>query len=183
MINFILFLIIIALTAASIFSVFFALRLFQTGVPFIPTPDPIVEKMIELAELTSEKKFVDLGCGEGKIVRAAGKLGARGSGYELIKPLVWYSTLRNKLENLPIEFRSDDFFTANLENIDVIFCYLWPSAMKKFWENFGETLTPGTKIISHAFEIPQLTPEKIEEMGKSKIFVYRVGAQIPAEKI
>ncbi|MCF7846571.1 MAG: class I SAM-dependent methyltransferase [Candidatus Gracilibacteria bacterium] len=179
MVNLILFLIILVLLALSIFAVFYLLYLFRTGIPFVPTSKPVAQKMVELAELDAEKKFVDLGCGEGTLVRMAGKSGAHGVGYELILPLVWLCRGANRLQKRPIEFRTEDFFQAELKEFDVIFCYLWPNAMKKFWTTFEGKLKPGARIISHQFPIENLTPEKTEIVGKSKIFVYRVPATSP----
>jgi SAM-dependent methyltransferase len=175
MVNFILFLFILAVIAASILGIFIVLYLFKTGIPFVPTPKSVAQKMIELADLNSEKKFVDLGCGEGRVVRLAAKTGARGVGYELILPLVWLCRGINKIQKLPVEFKTEDFFAADLSEVDVVFCYLWPKAMSRVWSTFGEKLKPGTLIISHQFPIEELTAEKEEIVGKSKIFVYRVG--------
>ena len=65
-----------------------------------------------------------------------------------------------------------DFFKADLHDADVIFCYLFPGAMDRFFREKFPELRPGTKIISHGFPILELEPVKKVEVGRAKIWVY-----------
>ncbi|MCF7906058.1 hypothetical protein K9L63_02615 [Candidatus Gracilibacteria bacterium] len=100
-------------------------------------------------------------------------------GYELVRPVVWMANIRKffvgTCHGMSLRFLCADFFKEDLSDADVIFCYLWPSIMDRFYAEKWDTLNRGTKIVSHGFEISKLTPQKIDQEGKTKIFVYEKG--------
>ena len=156
-------------------------------VPYVPTPYPVVRRMIELAELKGNETVYDLGCGDARILIAAKRHypKIRAIGYEL--PLGIYLLARCKvwLSGLPIDVRMQDFRKANLNDADVLFLYLVPEVFAKLERKFETELRPGTRVISHGFEFPGKTPTRVERCplwswqfftrGKSRgprIFVY-----------
>lgn len=129
----------------------------QKDVLFVPTPMKIVRRMIEKARLKRGEKIYDLGCGDGRIVFLAARQGAIAVGYE--RSLLTY--LVAKIGSLFVtnsSIRFADFWKQDFRDADVIFCYLLTKSMDKFYRTIWPTLKPGTRVISHAFTMKELTP-------------------------
>lgn len=129
---------------------------------FVPTPLDVVEKMLELAEVKKSDVVYDLGSGDGRIViTAAKKYGCRAIGYELDKELVDLSRTKAEAAGVKslVTIELADLFTADLRNADVIALYLLPQQLEKLSAQF-EKLKPGTRIVSHQFVIPGMSPDK-----------------------
>ncbi len=123
---------------------------------FVPTPQDIVEKMLELAAVKKTDVVCDLGSGDGRIViTAARKYGCRAIGYELDQELVDSSRLKVKAAGLKdlVTVELQDIFKTNLEHADVIAVFLLPQQLEKLLPQL-EKMKPGSRIISHQFEIP-----------------------------
>jgi outer membrane protein assembly factor BamB len=129
---------------------------------FVPTPEDIVEKMLELAALKKEDTVYALGSGDGRIViAAAAKYGCQAVGYEIDPRLVELSRERvaeGKVEAL-VRIEHEDMFTRDLGGADVVVTYLPSPLMERLLPQF-EKLKPGSRIVSHQFEIPGVRPEK-----------------------
>jgi len=169
-----LFLLIVVIIAWGL-AMYMVVKLFKAKVPLVPTPKRISHKMIELAEISENKKIYDLGSGLGHVLLEAEKYHPENTyhGYDLLAPAVWWSNQKSKLKRQKAEFFCYDFFTQNIKDADIIFCYLWPSIMDRFYVEIYPNLKPGTKIISHAFEIKSLTPDKKEKVGRTSIYFYQ----------
>ena len=119
-----------------------------------------------MAEVKPTDVVYDLGSGDGRIViTAAHKHGCRAVGYEIDRELVETSRERAKqagVERL-VTFEQQDIFTADLRDADVIAVYLLPQQLEKLLPQFGK-LKPGTRIVSHHFEIPGVKPDKTVEI-------------------
>ena len=162
------------------------LTTFIYGFPAIFTVGPItaskkgIGKALELAEIKSGEKFYDLGCGDGRVlVRAVKKYDCYGVGYELVFPYYLLSKSRAKLsgKSEKIDVRCKNFFKADLQNADVIFCFLTPKLMQKIGKILKETeLKKGARLVSYAFRIKNLEPEKIIKRSKDNwnIYLYRL---------
>lgn len=129
---------------------------------FVPTPQDIVDKMLELAAVQQTNVVYDLGSGDGRIVIAAAKkYGCKAVGYELDKELV--AQARTKAEAADVKslvtFEIKDLFTADLGGVDVLTLYLLPKQLEKLAPQL-EKMKPGSRIVSHQFEIPGFPPEK-----------------------
>lgn len=127
---------------------------------FVPTPQSVVEKMLELAAVKETDVVYDLGSGDGRIViEAAKKHGCRAIGYEIDQELVESSRVNATtagVENL-VTFHLQDLFTADLRDADVIAVYLLPKQLEKLLPQL-ETLKPGARIVSHHFKFPDVEP-------------------------
>lgn len=137
----------------------------------------MVARMIELAELNEKKVVYDLGCGNGRILFSAERLlgtknHAAFTGYEINASLVWYTKLLNFMRRTNIKFVCRDFFKADLADADIIFMYLWPTVMERFFSTQWKNLKPGTKVISHAFKIDSLKPIYSEKINTDMIYIY-----------
>ena len=126
-------------------------------VPYVPTSLPLVEKMLELAKVGPEDIVYDLGSGDGRIViMAAQKYGAQAVGFELNDELYQESTKRIvelKLEK-QAKILKEDFFEADLRRATVVTLYLLTSVNEKLRPRFEAQLRPGTRLVSHDFQVP-----------------------------
>ncbi len=181
MMNFILLIFALVLFGCVIFFTWTLIGLIRSRVPYVPTSKNIARAMIELADLKSGQMIYDLGCGDGKILfMAEKKLRVYSNkqphshfiGYELIRAVVWLGRLKAWLRNSSVELRCADFFQVDLRDADVIFCYLFAEVMDQIYEKKWSELKPGAKLISHAFPIAGLKPEKVVKVGKTKVYVY-----------
>ena len=121
-----------------------------------PTPQPVVDAMLALAEVTENDTVYDLGCGDGRaVVTAAKRYGARGVGIDLNPRRVRESNAnvrRNHVEKL-VEIRQANILETDLSAADVVFVYLSPSFLPKVVPLL-EKLKPGARVVSHEFELP-----------------------------
>ncbi len=135
----------------------------RPDVVFVPTPPEVVEKMLELAQVTKDDILYDLGCGDGRIpVTAAKTFGCRAWGYD-IDP----RRIKESLENVEqsgvgdlVTIERKDIFTLDLSGANVITLYLLPSLNVKLIPQL-EKLKPGSRIVSHDFSMKGVTPDKV----------------------
>jgi SAM-dependent methyltransferase len=137
------------------------------GAPFVPTPLPVVERMLELAKVTPGDVVYDLGSGDGRVViTAAQRYGARGVGIEL-NP-VWVRDARRFAEALgvadKVTFRIEDLFTTDLREATVVTLYLYPAMNRKLAPRLLAELKPGARIVSHEYGIGDWPPDRTESM-------------------
>jgi SAM-dependent methyltransferase len=137
------------------------------GAPFVPTPLPVVERMLELAKVGPGDVVYDLGSGDGRVViTAAQRYGAHGVGVEL-NP-VWVRDARRFAAQLgvtdKVAFRIEDLFTTDLRGATVVTLYLYPAMNRKLAPRLLAELKPGARIVSHEYGLGDWPPEKTEEM-------------------
>lgn len=135
----------------------------KPDVVFVPTPEEVVEKMLELAQVKKEDVLYDLGCGDGRIVvTAAKKYGCRAIGYDISPKRVRESrenVEQNDVGNL-VSIEQRDIFTLDLSQANVITLYLLPSLNVKLIPQL-EKLKPGCRIVSHDFDMEGVTPDEV----------------------
>jgi len=128
-------------------------------VPFVPTPQDVVEGMLELAQVKKGDVVYDLGSGDGRIViTAAKKYGAQAVGFDIDPELIKQSreSIRKEgLENLA-EIREQDILTVDLSQASVLTMYLLPSVNLKLRPKILSAMTPGSRVVSHAFDMGRL---------------------------
>jgi uncharacterized protein (TIGR03000 family) len=143
----------------------------QLDVPYVPTPQDVVEKMLELAEVKKGDVVYDLGCGDGRIVvTAAKKYGVRGLGVDLDPERVKDSLANVKKEGVEklVEIRQGDVFKVDVSPASVVTLYLLPEVNLKLRPTLLKQLKPGSRIVSHDFDMGDWTPlKKIEVQGKN----------------
>lgn len=156
-------------------------------VPFVTTPDAVVERMLYLAQPKSGERLVDLGSGDGRIViQAAKRFGARGLGVEIDPNLVERARENAKragVESLT-QFEVRDLFETDLHGVSVVTMYLLPEVNLKLLPRFIDQLKPGARIVSHDYDLgPWPFDEMIElalaekmvgPLGRSRIFLWVV---------
>lgn len=132
-------------------------------VNFVPTPQEVVEKMLELAKVTKNDVVFDLGCGDGRIVVTAAKqFGCKARGYDIDPERVKESqenVKKNGVENL-VEIKKQDIFTLDLSEASVVTLYLLPSLNVKLIPQL-EKMKPGCRIVSNNFDMRGVEPDKV----------------------
>jgi outer membrane protein assembly factor BamB/precorrin-6B methylase 2 len=131
--------------------------------PFVPSPQDVVDKMLELADVKKSDLVVDLGCGDGRIVvTAAQKYGCKAIGYDLDKECVRRAEESVKKHGLEerVQIIREDIFNVDLSKVDVVTLYLWPTTNVKLLPQL-EKMKPGSRIVSHAADIKGVVPDKV----------------------
>ena len=136
-------------------------------VPYVPTPMDVVDRMLQLAEIKPGDVVYDLGSGDGRIViEAAKRYGVRGVGIEIDPDLVAKArnnAFKEKVDKI-VEFRDQDALTVNVSEATVVMLYMLPEFNAKLRPTFDRQLTPGTRVVSHDFEIAGWTPVRTEHI-------------------
>jgi len=139
----------------------------KPDVIFVPTPQEVVDKMLELAEVKKDDLVYDLGCGDGRIVvTAAQKYGCRGVGYDINPKRIKESlenVEKNNVGNL-VRIEQEDIFTLDLSEANVITLYLLPSLNVKLIPQL-EKLKPGSRIVSHDFDMRGVKPDQVVKIN------------------
>ena len=123
-------------------------------VPWVPTPDVLVDTMLEMAAVTAADRVIDLGSGDGRMVIAAARLGARAVGVELEESLVELSTRRAAEAGVAdvTEFITTDLFEFDLSPATVITMFLLPDINYRLRPTLF-ALKPGTRIVSNTWDL------------------------------
>jgi SAM-dependent methyltransferase len=148
-------------------------------VPFVPSPQIVVDKMIDLAGVKKGDVVYDLGSGDGRIVIAAAKRGAKAVGFEIDPDLVAES--RANIQKAGVqesaEIRNQDILTVDLSAASVVTMYLLPDVNLKLRPNLLSQLKPGSRIVSHAFDMGDWKPNKVEQVEGRTIYFWTIPAK------
>ncbi|MFY9484289.1 MAG: class I SAM-dependent methyltransferase [Patescibacteria group bacterium] len=140
----------------------FAVVALLVGAPFVPSSTDRVDRMVALAKIQPAQLVVDLGSGDGRILIAAARSGARAIGIEINPTLVVLARVKALLHGLSNQVRVviGDFRTFNVKDADTIFCYHLPGKMAALEAKIRAEAKPGAKIVLNAFPFPKLKPVK-----------------------
>lgn len=155
----------------------------QLGSPdviFVPTPQEVVDAMLRLAEVSADDVVFDLGSGDGRLpITAARTHGARGVGIDIDPERI--SEANENLRNAGLEdkvrFLNQDLFTSDISEATVVTLYLLPSLNLKLIPKLNAELQPGTRIVSHAFDMGEITPEQTQNINGRTIYLWTVPIQ------
>ena len=142
-----------------------------------PTPMPVVEAMLRLAEVQPGEVVFDLGSGDGRIViMAAERFGARGVGIEIDEKLVAESQRAVEAKELAdkVKILHANAFDVDLRPADVVTLYVAPTTMDLLRQHMEATLRRGTRVVSHKFEVTGWVPDRMIEVGGYFVYLYRV---------
>lgn len=134
----------------------------RPDVIFVPTPQEVVDKMLELARVTKDDVVYDLGCGDGRIVvTAAKKFGCRAFGFDVDPERIQESKENVETNGVGhlVTIEQKDIFTLDLSKANVVTLYLLPSLNVKLIPQL-EKLKPGARIVSHDFDMQGVTPDQ-----------------------
>lgn len=148
-------------------------------VPFVPTPQEVVDKMVDLAGVKKGDTVYDLGSGDGRIVITAAKKGARAVGFEIDPDLVKESRENIKKAGVQqlAEIRHQDILTVDLSPASVVTMYLLPDVNLKLKPNILKQLKPGSRVVSHAFDMGDWKPDKVERIDGRTVYLWTVPAK------
>ena len=142
----------------------------KPDVVFVPTPQDVVDKMLELAKVKKTDVLYDLGCGDGRIVvTAAKKFGCKAAGFDVDPQRIKESlenVEKNKVQKL-VRIEQKDIFKLDLSKANVITLYLLPSLNVKLIPQL-QKLKPGSRIVSHDFNMKGVKPDKVVKLKSKK---------------
>jgi SAM-dependent methyltransferase len=147
-------------------------------VPFVPSPQEVVDKMIDLAGVKKGDILYDLGSGDGRIAIAAAKKGAKAIGFEIDGDLVKESrdNIRKAAVQDLAEIRQQDILTVDVSRASVVTLYLLPDVNLKLKPKLLQQLKPGSRIVSHSFDMGDWQPDNVEHIDGRTIYLWTVPA-------
>ena len=149
----------------------------RPDVIYVPTPEAVVEAMLQVANVTKNDVVYDLGCGDGRIpVTAARKYGARGVCFDIDPERIKEATAnvaKNNVGNL-VKVVHADLFEQDLSGASVITLYLLPSLNVKLMPKLMKELKPGTRIVSHAFDMGDWKPEQTLNVNGRTVYYWTI---------
>lgn len=155
-------------------------QLRQPDVIYVPTPQEVVDAMLELAQVKSTDVIYDLGSGDGRIpITAAQKYGARGVGIDINPERTKEANDNLKKANVgdKVKFLTADLFETNISEATVITLYLLPTLNEKLRPKLFRELKPGTRVVSHAFSMGDAwPPEKTLNVNGRNVYFWTIPA-------
>jgi SAM-dependent methyltransferase len=147
----------------------------RPDVPYLPTAPAVVEAMLRLANVRPGDLVYDLGCGDGRIVIAAARqFGARGVGVDIDPARIAQAAANAKKEGVGrmVKFEENDLFDAEIGKATVVALYLLPDVNLRLRPKLLKELKPGTRVVSHTFDMGDWKPEKEEIVDGSTIHLW-----------
>jgi len=144
---------------------------------FVPTPQEVVDAMLKLAKVTKNDVVYDLGSGDGRIpITAARTYGARGVGIDIDPQRIKEATENLKTSGMGdrVRFLNQDLFTTNISEATVVTLYLLPSLNLKVMPKLNAELKPGTRVVSHAFDMGDIKPVQTQNVNGRTIYLWIV---------
>jgi ribosomal protein L11 methylase PrmA len=155
----------------------------QPDVIYVPTPHEVVDDMLRLANVRKGDVLYDLGSGDGRIpITAAKKYGVKATGIDIDPERIKEANENARkagVTNL-VQFKQEDLFKTEFKDATVITLYLLPQLNEKLRPRLWAELKPGTRIVSHQFEMGDWKPEKKLESNGRTIYFWTIPAR--AEK-
>lgn len=157
--------------------------------PYVPTPPEVVERMLDLAGVTSTDVVYDLGCGDGRIVIAAAKRGARAVGVDIESHRV--DEARKAAAEAGVahlaSFELHDALSVDLASASVVMLYLVEWSTRMLDEKLAAELRPGARIVSHSFGMGDRPAEKTEQWvdatGQSRTLRLWIAGKVGTEPV
>jgi precorrin-6B methylase 2 len=149
-------------------------------VPYVPTPEHIVDAMLRLAKPGPSDFLVDLGCGDGRIpITAALKFGTRGFGVDLNPARILEAkanAVKAKVAD-KVHFIEGDLFKTDFQKASVLTLYLLPSVNMRLRPQVLD-MKPGTRVVSHAFNFEDWLPDASEQSDFRNVYYWVVPAKV-----
>ena len=144
--------------------------------PFWPTPEPLVERMLDLAGVTPGDHLLDLGCGDGRIVIAAARRGATALGVDLDPVRIAEAEAAARLAGVAhlVAFRCEDLFATRIETASVVTLYLQPLPNNLLAARLRAELAPGSRVLSHGYAMRGWAPRVHEAIDRRDLYMWVV---------
>jgi len=149
----------------------------QPDVPFVPTPQEVVDAMLELAQVKQGDVVYDLGSGDGRIpITAAKRYGVTAIGIDINPERIKEANANAQQAGVTdrVTFRNDDLFKTDFSEADVVTLYLLPDVNLKLRPKLLKELKPGSRIISHAFDMGDWKPDETRTIDGRTIYLWTV---------
>lgn len=149
------------------------------GAPYVPTRKQVIEEILKPAKIKKNKFFVELGSGDGRILRyAARRFGVRGVGFDVNPWLVFWSRILAGFERLEdkIDFQMKNVFDADLAKADYVYLFLMPALIEKLEGKMNRDLKKGSIVIAHGFPVKGWKKKIFYTLKKSPFptYYYRI---------
>jgi len=152
----------------------------QKIAPFVPSPQKVVDRMLDMAAPKPGETVYDLGCGDGRVlISAVQRFKAKAVGVELDSRLVQRATERITQANLQdqVKVLQGDLLQADLTGADVVVIYLLTGSNEMLRPRLEKMLRPGTRVVSYSYKIPGWKPlrvDKTDEQHGHEIYLYEM---------
>ena len=146
-------------------------------VPYVPTPQEVVDEMLKLANIRPTDVLYDLGCGDGRIVvTAAKRYGIRAVGIDINPERISEANENARKAGVTdkVKFIQGDLFQTSLKEPTVLTLYLLPAVNLKLRPKILDEMKPGARIVSHSFDMGDWQPEKTVDVDYRKIYFWTV---------
>lgn len=149
----------------------------EPDVNYIPTPQDVVDDMLRLVDLRSGDVLYDLGSGDGRIpITAARRYGIRAVGIDIDPLRIDEAEANARAQGVAhlVAFRQEDLFKADFSDATVVTLYLFPDLNLKLRPRLLATLRPGTRIVSHRFDMGDWRPDKTLTIGDTVVYFWTI---------
>jgi hypothetical protein len=153
----------------------------ERDVPYVPTPMDVVYRMLAMAEVGADDIVYDLGCGDGRIVNTAAKeKGASGVGIDIDPERIRESKANALAAGVSdrVKFFVQDLFEAEISEASVVTLYLLPIVNVRLRPKLLSDLEPGTRVVSHAFDMDEWRPDQTDTVDGREIFFWIIPANL-----
>ena len=147
-------------------------------VPYVPTPQEVVERMLQIAKVGKNDVLYDLGCGDGRIVVTAAKAhGARGTGIDIDPERIGEARRNAEQAGVAdqVSFKVADLFETDVSPASVVTLYLLPNINTRLRPRLWKQLKVGSRVVSHAFDMgPEWPPDKTDSVDGRSIYYWTI---------
>ncbi len=147
---------------------------YRTQVPYYPSRASLAAPIAKLLDEFQHPRFIDLGSGLGGLLFRLEKLREDGRyfGIEIAPLPYWYCQCRRFYRQSNVKFLFGSYFSLDLNDFDVVFCYLSPAAMPELWEKASVEMKKGSLLLSYEFIIPDVAPSFVLEIDSDGPSLY-----------
>ena len=152
----------------------------RLDVPYVPTSQTTVDEMLKIANVTAKDYVIDLGSGDGRIVVSAAKLGATAMGVDINPQRIKESHENAKAAGVTdkVKFFQQDLFQTKFSDATVLTMYLLPSVNLRLRPTILNEMKPGTRIVSHDFDMGDWKPDQFKDLGTDQVYFWLVPAKV-----
>jgi precorrin-6B methylase 2 len=152
----------------------------RLDVIYVPTPQEVVDRMLDMAQVKAGDFMIDFGCGDGRMVVSAAKRGARGYGVDINPVRIKEANENAKAAGVTdrVEFKIANLFEEDLSKADVMAMYLLTDINLRLRPKILDTMKPGTRIVSHAFDMGDWEPDQRDTVAYKNVFFWVVPAKV-----
>lgn len=162
-------------------------QLREPDVVYVPTPPEVVNRMLAIANVNKNDVLYDLGSGDGRIpITAAQKFGIRATGIDINPERIREANANAQKAGVTnrVRFLNQDLFASNFSDATVVTLYLLPTLNVKLRPQLFQQLKPGTRIVSHDFDMGEWKPDRTEQVNVNgrvhTVYFWTVPQQVPA---